>query len=707
MKLLSLSSLNDLRLTSPESRQEQDSMMTNDLPNGPMERSSPGKGFKLCEKELAAQWGRSIFRLGPIRTALLAALATASVLAGQEPPKQNPTQDSGIVLRQMVRRVRVDVVVTDTQGHPVLGLQASDFHIAEDGKPQSIRQFEYHGAENAETALPKRPPLPPHTFMNLPEAPERGPLTVLLYDILNTPLEDQLYARKQMLDFLKKSSGRKIAVFVLGDSLHLVQGFTSDTEQLERTAGGAGTTPHRSTLMTAPPSQAEDVADMAAQVTSTSSPSASLGSGMSGGPAAALQRVADRMANAEAEYASFRLDRRVDMTLEALAQVGRFLAGVEGRKNLIWFSGSFPAQVLPDPDKSPITSGSNILRDDAIRNYSERMRAATNLLNSAQVAVYPVDARGLQTDSSFSASDRCRAGASAKASMKSIGQFTQQMSAEHGTMDELSEQTGGRAFYNTNGLEHALETAEDDGSSYYSLVYAPTNIKFDGSVRRISVHIEHGHHHLTYRRSYFADDLSSKTHQQIAEDRESASPDKTPASADLMAADSHFGAPPSHQLVFAAHVDEIGAPAPATLEQMAALAPYREQAAKAEQRKLVEPTSPVLMQQYVILYAVLASQLKFPTSASGVYHSDLSMAALAFSQDGETLWGTATRLKDDIPAKKINEIRENGYQAAQTFFVPVETAAIRLVVRDEHSERTGSMEIRLPLPPDRQAARPQ
>ena len=428
---------------------------------------------------------------------------------------------------------------------------------------------------------------------------------------------------------------------------------------------------------------------------------------MSGGPAAALQRVADRMANAEAEYASFRLDRRVDMTLEALAQVGRFLAGVEGRKNLIWFSGSFPARVLPDPDKSPITSGSNILRDDAIRNYSERMRAATNLLNSAQVAVYPVDARGLQTNSSFSASDRGRAGASAKASMKSIGQFTQQMSAEHGTMDELSEQTGGRAFYNTNGLEQALETASAEGSSYYSLVYAPTNVKFDGSVRRISVHLEHGHYHLAYRRSYFADDLTSETPEQIAEGRESASRDDAPASGDLMAADSQFAAPPSHQLVFAAHLDAIGVSAPATPEQMAALVPYREQAAKAEHKKLIQAAPPVSMQQYVVQYALLASQLELPKSANGAYHSDLSIAALAFNQDGETLWGTATRLKDDIPAKKINEIRENGYQAAQTFFVPVETAALRLVVRDEHSERIGSMEIRLPLPPAQQAARPQ
>ena len=61
-------------------------------------------------------------------------------------------------------------------------------------------------------ALPKRPLLPPLTFMNLPEVPEHGPLMVLLFDALNTPLPDQLNARAQMLEFLKKSSGRRIAI---------------------------------------------------------------------------------------------------------------------------------------------------------------------------------------------------------------------------------------------------------------------------------------------------------------------------------------------------------------------------------------------------------------------------------------------------------------------------------------------------------------
>ena len=76
------------------------------------------------------------------------------------------------------------------------------------------------------------------------------------------------------------------------------------------------------------------------------------------------------------------------------------------------------------------------------------------------------------------------------------------------------------------------------------------------------------------------------------------------------------------------------------------------------------------------------------------------MAALAFNEDGETLWGTKTRLKDDIPASKIGNIREDGFQAVQTIFVPVDTAVIRIVVCDEHSARIGSMEVRLPLPPD-------
>ncbi len=682
-------------------------MMAPDLHTRPIQELSTSGRFNLREKKEAVQWESSRLCFCPLISVLLVALASAGVLAAQEPPKKNTAQDSGIVLRQTVRRVRVDVVVTDAQGHTVTGLQASDFHVAEDGKPQSIRQFEYHADENAEATLPKRPLLPPHTFMNLPTAPEHGSLTVLLYDVLNTPLDAQLSARTQMVDFIKKSAGRRIAIFALGDRLRLLQGFTSDTEQLERVANGPGTTAQRSPLMTAPPSGSEDMAAMATDANAAGNLAI----------AKTLQRLADREANGEAAYESYRLDRRVDITLDALAQIGRFLAGVSGRKNLIWFSASFPAGVTPDADKSSGalakvgSNGTNGTKagsdsqivDDAQRNYTERMRIASGLLNAAEVAIYPVDARGLQTNSFFSASQDTSRKSSRSAwsdSSKAGLAFQQQSAQEFATMNFLAEQTGGRAFYNTNGLEQAMETASTDGASYYSLLYAPTNMKYDGSVRRISVQLEHGNYHLAYRRSYIADDTASIAHAQSAADQSTASPDETQASADSMTAASQFGAPLSHQLVFAAHLDAVGASAPATAEQMAALAPYREQAAKVARRKLVQPKTPVLMQQYAIQYGMLAKQLDLPRSANGDYHSDLSMAALAFNAEGETLYGTRTRFEDAIPASKIGSVRDNGFEMMQTFLVPVDTSVIRLVVRDDRSERIGSMEIRLPLPPE-------
>jgi hypothetical protein len=169
-------------LISPECRQEQDSMMALDMHARAIQKLSTSDRFNLQKKD-AVQRKSSRLTFYHIVSFLLGALVSTAVLVAQEAPK-NTTSESGIVMRQTVRRVRVDVVVTDAHGDTIRDLHASDFHVVEDGKPQTIRQFEYHGSGDAEAALPKRPALPPHTFMNLPAAPERGPLMVVLYDVL-------------------------------------------------------------------------------------------------------------------------------------------------------------------------------------------------------------------------------------------------------------------------------------------------------------------------------------------------------------------------------------------------------------------------------------------------------------------------------------------------------------------------------------------
>ena len=453
-------------------------MMALDKQARAIQKLSTSDRLNLQKKE-AVQREFSRLHACTIVNFLLGALVSTAVLAAQEPPK-NTTSESGTVLRQTVRRVRVDVVVTDPQGHTIRDLHASDFHVSEDGEPQTIRQFEYHTDEDVEAALPKRPALPPHTFMNMPAAPERGPLMVVLYDVLNTQVADQLSARAQMLKFLQKSAGRRIAIFFLGDRLRLLQGFTSDTDLLVQAVNQTGASSLRGY-------QAELTGYPTTETNFAGTPPGGSGGRMTDAQAFE-KRSADMAENARQAEASQLLTDRVETTLTALGEIGRFLEGLPGRKNLIWYSGSFPAYISSNPTRqyASIQPGS-LVRDDSARNYTERIRKVINLLNTAEVAIYPVDARGLLTDYPPS----------------------EIKTAEFATMNLLGDQTGGKAFYSTNALEEALESAADDGSSYYSLVYAPTNGKFNGSVRRISVRLGRGQYHLAYRRSYIADDVAS------------------------------------------------------------------------------------------------------------------------------------------------------------------------------------------------------
>jgi hypothetical protein len=80
-----------------------------------------------------------------------------------------------------------------------------------------------------------------------------------------------------------------------------------------------------------------------------------------------------------------------------------------------------------------------------------------------------------------------------------------------------------------------------------------------------------------------------------------------------------------------------------------------------------------------------------PTGSSpdrdGAYRPHLALATLAFNAEGETLWGFNTCIEDAIPSAEIGRVLQNGYRA----------------VYDENNGQIESMEIRLPLPPDKQS----
>jgi VWFA-related protein len=181
-------------------------------------------------------------------SALLIGCMCASLNAQQNAEQQtgSASNSSPTTLTTSVRNVLVDVIVEDEHGNPVHGLKKDAFVVKEDGTPQTVLFFDaYKFDENMDYVPPKLPAMAPDSFVNLSPTPERGPLYVLLYDLVNIPQEDQVIARAQLVKFIEaKPAGARFAIFVSSDGLHLVQGFTSDKQELLAAVDPKSSRPH-------------------------------------------------------------------------------------------------------------------------------------------------------------------------------------------------------------------------------------------------------------------------------------------------------------------------------------------------------------------------------------------------------------------------------------------------------------------------------
>jgi VWFA-related protein len=397
--------------------------------------------------------------------------------------------ESATVLRAVTRLVVVDVVATDDEGKVVTDLKKEDFSISENNKQQQITAFSFQHPLPPGTAPVHevKVNLQPNIFTNVPSYRPDGALNVLLLDGLNTNFANQAYARQQMLKYLDKiPEGRPIAVYMLSSKLRMLQDFTSDPEVLRKVvknlkgeispvldnpAGGQE-------IELLPPGMAD--------------------SGL------VSQDVLTAMQEFENERVAFQTDIRVRYTLDAMNSLARMLSGYPGRKNLIWVSEAFPINLDPD---FTLSVGSF----DSMRNYAAQIAETSEHMVDAQIAVYPIDARGLVGSSYFDASSSGndkfgrslgRGGRLGQA----ISQESSQLQAVHGTMQDLAQRTGGKAFYNRNDLDSAIRSSIEDGSTYYTLAYYPENKNWDGKFRKIHVKVARDHVKLRYRVGYFAAD---------------------------------------------------------------------------------------------------------------------------------------------------------------------------------------------------------
>jgi VWFA-related protein len=429
--------------------------------------------------------------------------APATQQAGAQQPGSAQSGQSGYVLKVTTRLVTLDLIATDSHGNPVRDLKPQDLQIFEEHKAQQkIEHFEYFerlaGApDNSTSAIHKRS----NVLSNqLPLDQLKIPPTVLLMDSLNTQTANQLRGRAHMIQLLRSlPPDTPVAVFLLGSSLRILQGFTSDGSLLRAALDQAvaGNTIIKDPLIDT-------------QNTSSYIENSTAGMDTNQGLAVQLGEVQ----NFEKEEYSITMDLRAKETLGAMAQIGQYLSGIPGRKNLIWVSESFPLSIAPDPD-----TGNNPFA--GIRDFSDQVKNVANTLTDAQVAVYPMDVLGLQANQVFSASQNVSRPQTQMNGRQLASQLNQEdidLQQSHGTMDELAQDTGGKACKNGNDLSGCVMTALKDSSSYYEMSFYPQNVNWDGRYHKILVKTSRPGVKLVYRRGYFALDASSLAKKQQPED---------------------------------------------------------------------------------------------------------------------------------------------------------------------------------------------
>jgi VWFA-related protein len=165
----------------------------------------------------------------------------------------------------------------------------------------------------------------------------------------------------------------------------VIQDFTDDPFPLRQAV--RRTNAEQSADLSAP-----DLADLQGQIAT-----AFLGTGAVGPAAGAVaaqnaaMTLLQTMAQAAAgEMTDFALRDQVYITQAALEAIAEHLSGLPGRKKLVWISGSFPT--------IPPTQRSNLgLTGNEYLDFSPQINHAIRALNGANVAVYPIDPRGVTT----------------------------------------------------------------------------------------------------------------------------------------------------------------------------------------------------------------------------------------------------------------------------------------------------------------------
>jgi len=408
--------------------------------------------------------------------AVIAALACSILVLANPKDKENNPE---VKFTSRTELVLIPTLVTDKSGNHVSGLKKEDFTVLENGAEQQIATFEEITSDVHRWSRFKDP----KEFTNsVTGAAFRGRITLIVLDFINTRFADQANARKELLKYLTQSLDQRepTALYTLTRSgVQVIHDFTTDPRilvaALHKVKGDT--------------SQLVDTEEDVERMTGSASPD-----GSAGVEPGAVQSEADKiqtmLEDSELSFQSFEQRLAITYTLEGMQQISQALAGFPGRKSLIWASGGFPFSVS-DTTMQLAPAGRDTLLD-VLPLYEHTWQ----LLNSAQIALYPLDVKGLQVVTVPAAS----VGNPGKNYARNMS--TKQMDTQ-ATFQTFASMTGGRAYYNSNDLAKGFREAVSDSSQYYMLGYYLDRSNTKAGWRKLTVKVQRDHVQVRARSGFF------------------------------------------------------------------------------------------------------------------------------------------------------------------------------------------------------------
>jgi VWFA-related protein len=398
---------------------------------------------------------RRIFSIVSL-TALLAEFPLAAI--GQ----QAGSQHSAPAIHATTELVLVNVVARDKKGNLIRDLKREDFTVLEEGQKQQVSSFDFENIEELALAGQTTPtatgtegavaPTADASMAGQPTINARDRRLIMLFFDFSAMDPDQI---DRAVDAARKYVNAKmqpadlIAIVSLSTNMRLDLDFTDDKMKI---------------------------------LSVLNAYNSDSGQGFDNGAAGSSEGAAETSGAFTADdtdFNTFSADRKL-LALQSLVQaVGK----LSQKKSLIYFS--------------------NGISQSGVDNQSA-LRAATAAAVKANVAIYPLDVRGLQALPAGGEAQNASLHGQSVYTGASILNDLNSNAATQETLSTLAADTGGKAFFDSNDFSGVFSQVQKDTSAYYILGYTSSNRQKDGRFRHIKVVLNRPDTKLEYRAGYYA-----------------------------------------------------------------------------------------------------------------------------------------------------------------------------------------------------------